>query len=109
MKDRLEIVKESAHGTFKSYVIGFILSLILTLGAYFLVVNHVWNGWTLILAIVGLGLVQVCIQLFFFLHLGEEPKPYWNVLIFLFMLLVLVVIVSGSLWIIYNLDYRVMS
>lgn len=109
MKDHLEIVKEATHGTFKSYVIGFILSIILTLAAYFLVVNHVWSEWTLILAIVGLGLVQVFVQLFFFLHLGEESKPYWNVLIFLFMLLVLVVIVSGSLWIIYNLDYRVMS
>lgn len=48
------------------------------------------------------------IQLFFFLHLGQESKPYWNSQLFLFMLTILVILVIGSLWIMHNLSYNVM-
>jgi cytochrome o ubiquinol oxidase operon protein cyoD len=46
------------------------------------------------------------VQLVFFLHLGGEGKPRWRLTAFLFMLLVLVILVFGSLWIMYNLDYH---
>jgi cytochrome o ubiquinol oxidase subunit IV len=97
------------HGSFKSYVFGFIWSIILTLVAYFLVTEHLLSGWNLIFTIVGLGVVQTLIQLLFFLHLGSEPKPRRYLLIFLFMALVLAILVGGSLWIMHNLDERVMS
>lgn len=99
---------KEAHGTYRSYIIGFVLSIVLTLAAYFLVTEHVLAGWTLIFAIIGLSIVQVLVQLLFFLHLGQEPKPYWNLISFLFMALVVGIIVAGSLWIMYNLDQRVM-
>lgn len=101
--------QESVHGTYKSNVIGFILSIALTLAAYFLVTEQLLGNWMLNLALVFLGLTQVIFQLIFFLHLGDEPKPRWNFLAFLFMLSVVVILVAGSLWIMYNLDYRVMT
>jgi len=89
-------------------VIGFLLSIGLTLIAYFSVVDHLFNTAALNATIVILSIVQVIIQLVFFLHLGEETKPRWNLLVFLFMLLVLAILVWGTLWIMYNLDYRMM-
>ncbi len=100
--------EKEAHGTYRSYIIGFVLSIVLTLAAYFLVTEHVLAGWTLIFAIIGLSIVQVLVQLLFFLHLGQESKPYWNLISFLFMVLVVGIVVAGSLWIMYNLDERVM-
>lgn len=94
---------------FKAYLIGFVLSILLTLIAYFLVVEHVFNNRILVFTIIGLGVVQMLIQLLFFLHLGQEPKPYWNCQLFLFMLTILVILVIGSLWIMHNLSYNVMS
>lgn len=101
-------INEGKHGTYKSYVVGFIWSIVLTLAAYFLVVEHIFTGWTLGLVIGALSIVQVVIQLLYFLHLGDEPKPYWNLIVFSFMVLVVVILVAGSLWIMYNLNYRMM-
>jgi cytochrome o ubiquinol oxidase subunit IV len=97
-----------SHGTVLSYTVGFVLSVLLTLAAYMSVVNKLFVGRTLIVFVVSLAVVQLLVQLLFFLHLGRETKPRWNLVIFLFMLLVVGIIVSGSLWIMYNLDYNMM-
>lgn len=93
-------------GTLKSYTIGFIISLILTFGAYFLVTEKWLSSMTTALILAALALIQALVQLVFFLHLGQEKKPYWNLQNFLFMLGVLVIIVVGTLWIMHNLDYQ---
>ncbi len=89
-----------------SYVTGFLASVYLTVTAYLLVVHHLFNGWALVMTIAGLALVQLVVQLVFFLHLGQESKPRWNLMAFLFMSMVVVIVVSGSLWIISNLNYH---
>lgn len=91
-----------------SYIIGFVFSIVLTFLAYILVVNHVLNGGLLVAVIVALAIIQLFVQLFFFLHLGKESKPRWNLLMFSFALSVVVIIVFGSLWIMNNLDYNMM-
>ncbi|MEO8105561.1 MAG: cytochrome o ubiquinol oxidase subunit IV [Candidatus Saccharibacteria bacterium] len=100
---------EVGQGSLLSYSSGFVLSIILTLAAYQLVVNHLVAGWALIFTILGLAVVQLLVQLLFFLHLGRESKPRWNLVVFLFMVLVVVIIAGGSLWIMKNLNYRTMS
>jgi len=96
------------HGNFKSYVIGFVLSILLTLASFFLVMEHLLPTWTLIYTIVGIGLIQAFVQLHFFLNFTHDLKPHWNVIVFLFMALVLIILVGGSLWIMHNLNERVM-
>jgi cytochrome o ubiquinol oxidase subunit IV len=97
------------HGNINSYVLGFILSIVLTLVAYFLVSQGILHGWPLNLAIVLLGIGQTWVQLRLFLHLGEEAWPKWNLLAFLFMALVVLIVVVGSLWIMSHLNERVME
>src|SRR5664279_1324755 len=96
---------EVGRGSSWSYVVGFVLSLLLTVTAYMTVVNHVFVGWQLVMAIVVLALAQLLAQLIFFLHLGRESKPRWNLVVFLFMLMIVVILVGGSLWIMNNLNY----
>lgn len=90
------------------YVIGFILSIALTLTAYAVVTSRAVMGVWLMITLAALALTQVVVQLIFFLHLGNEPKPRWKLAAFLSMLVVLVIIVGGSLWIMYHLDYNMM-
>ena len=97
-----------SHGSVLSYLVGFVLSILLTLAAYMSVVNKLFVGRTLIVFVVSLAVVQLLVQLLFFLHLGRETKPRWNLVIFLFMLLVVGIIAGGSLWIMHNLDYNMM-
>lgn len=91
-----------------SYVMGFVLSIVLTFAAYFLVVYELFSYWTLTFSILGLAILQVLIQLLLFLHMGHEPKPRRNLLVFLFTTMVVVIIAGGSLWIMNNLNYNVM-
>lgn len=93
----------------RAYITGFCLSLGLTLVAYLLVVDNSLPRTQLLAAITALALVQLTVQLVYFLHLGREAKPRWNLMAFMFMLLVLVIVVFGSLWIMHNLDYRHMT
>ncbi|NGX50444.1 MAG: Cytochrome bo(3) ubiquinol oxidase subunit 4 [Chlamydiae bacterium] len=102
---------DAHHGwnvSYKPQVIGFILSIILTLAAYRIVAHYHLSNWILAVTVVGLGSAQALIQLIFFLHLGLETKPRWNVMMFLFLVLVSFILVGGSIWIMYNLNYNVM-
>ena len=96
----------SAHGTYISYTIGFVLSIALTLSAFGLVVSNTLPSHIEIFAVIILALAQLATQLFFFLHLGRESRPRWNSLVFYFALLIVLIVVIGSLWIMQNLDYN---
>lgn len=107
--DNLAENRKEWHGTLKSYMVGFIASVILTSISFYLVVTKPFSVETIIFTIAGLALVQAIFQLLYFLHVGKEKKPRWETGVFYFMVLVLVIIVIGSLWIMYDLDHRVMT
>lgn len=96
------------RASFATYRVGFILSLVLTFVAFWLVMGTNLSGHTLIGTLMILAVAQLYVQLHFFIHLGQETKPRWNLLAFLFMLLVVLIIVVGSLWIMDNLNYNMM-
>lgn len=105
----LKEIKKEWHGSMKAYVIGFTSSLLLTGISFFLVIAQVLSGQTLVYALIALAITQAIIQLIFFLHVGQEAAPRWETLVFCFMVLVLLIIAFGSLWIMNDLDKRVMS
>lgn len=100
---------QTERPTHSSYIAGFILSLLFTLGAYFLVVHHAFSAWTLVAWIVVFALAQFTVQLLLFLHLGSELRPRWRLLAFCFMAIVVAILVFGTLWIMHNLNYNMMS
>lgn len=99
---------DSEHGTTRSYVVGFILSLIFTIIPYYLVVNKVFAGTTLLATILGIAVVQMFIQIFFFLHLGRGPKPFYNVVFFFGTAGLIIFVVGASLFIMNNLHYNML-
>jgi cytochrome o ubiquinol oxidase operon protein cyoD len=105
----LEEIKKQWHGNFKAYMIGFFGSILLTGLSFFLVISKVLTGPALVYTIIALALVQAIVQLLFFLHIGQEEKPNWEMIIFYFMVMVLLIIAVGSLWIMSDLNDRVMS
>jgi len=96
----------SEHGATGSYVIGFVLSLIFTIIPYHLVVNKVLSGNTLLATILGIAVLQMFIQIFFFLHLGRGPKPFYNVVFFFATAGIIVLVIGASLFIMNNLHYN---
>jgi len=92
-----------------SYIVGFVLSVATTLAAYFAVVYDLWPAPQLIALIVGLAIIQLFVQLLFFLHLSHEKGARWKLVTFGFAVLVVAIVVVGSLWIMFNLDKNMMN
>ncbi|HSX36681.1 MAG TPA: cytochrome o ubiquinol oxidase subunit IV [Patescibacteria group bacterium] len=93
-------------GTVRSYTIGFVSAVALTLIAFGVAGKHSLHGNKLIAVLLGLALVQFVLQLVFFLHVGRESKPRWKQLVLIMMLVVVLILVLGSIWVMYSLNYR---
>jgi len=91
-----------------AYVVGFILSVVLTLLAYLTVTSHAFSAPVTITLILSFAVVQLYVQLIFFLHLGTESRPRWRLVALAFGVLVVAIVVFGSLWIMDNLNYNMM-
>lgn len=96
------------HGAMKSYVIGFLLSLVFTFIPYYLVVNKTVSGTVLLVTILGFAVLQMIVQILFFLHLGRGPKPLYNVIFFISTVGAILVVVGGSIIITNNLHYNML-
>lgn len=100
------------HNAYAQYAIGFLLSLCLTASAYALVERHAFTHHTVPTHSVAIGLllllavIQLAVQLVFFLHIDRESRPRWRTVSFLFAALVVCIVVIGSLWIMGHLNYH---
>ncbi|HEU5122169.1 MAG TPA: cytochrome o ubiquinol oxidase subunit IV [Candidatus Saccharimonadales bacterium] len=90
------------------YIIGFILSISLTLLAYFLVVGDLIAKRYVLVLIFVLAVVQLFVQLVFFLHLSSGERSKWRWITLGFGVLVVLIVGIGSLWIMDHLNYNMM-
>ena len=98
----------ASHGTLKSYVVGFILSLGLTALSFGAVMTGVLPRDMILPAITLLAVVQLLVQLLCFLHLGTAPEQRNNTVIFLLTTLLIATVVAGSLWVMHNANVNMM-
>lgn len=97
------------HGTFKSYMTGFVLAAILTAIPFWLVMGKVFDtSRTTGLVLMALAVVQIVVHIVYFLHLDTRAESGWNMLAFIFTLVLVVITLSGSIWIMYHLDSNMM-
>ena len=99
----------ASHGTMQSYVAGFILSILLTLVAYILISQHILSGTEAVVAAISLAVLQLLTQVVFFLHLSNKSRARWNLTAFAFTVLLVVILVAGSIWIMDNLNYNMIT
>jgi cytochrome o ubiquinol oxidase subunit IV len=95
-------------GSLKSYLTGFVLSLILTAIPFALVMSGTVSSSATLAGIFIAGIVQILVHLHYFLHLDTSSAARWNVLAMIFTLLIMILFVGGTLWIMYTLNYRMM-
>lgn len=90
-----------------AYVIGFVLSVATTLAAYFLVVNKVFTFDVLVFVIMGIAVVQLLVQMIFFLHVGRGDRM--KLATTLLTLLMVSIIAIGTIWVMYHMNYNMMD
>ena len=98
-----------AHGTFKGYVTGFVLSVILTAIPFWLVMGNVLDD-TLKTSIVimALAAVQIVVHMIYFLHMNTKSEGGWTFLALAFTLTLVVITLVGSIWVMYHMDQNMM-
>jgi cytochrome o ubiquinol oxidase operon protein cyoD len=93
-----------------SYLIGFVLSVILTNVTFNLVMHHHFSSIDLYTSIAVIAVVLLFVQSIFFLRLNAKSSDdKWNLVAFCFTIFIICIVVTGSLWIMYNLNYNMVS
>ena len=97
------------HGTVRSYVTGFVLSVILTAISFGVVMGGGFEDRLLTAAVVVVSAVaQVIVQMVYFLHMNTRSDEGWTFMALVFTLVVLVIMIAGSLWVMYHLNANMM-
>jgi cytochrome o ubiquinol oxidase subunit IV len=93
------------HLTLDGYLIGFGLSVILTAIPFGLVMSGVLESKTATaFAITILAIAQIVVHMVYFLHLDARSEAGWNMMALIFTAVILIIALTGSLWIMYHLQ-----
>ncbi len=99
----------AAHGTFKGYMTGFVLSVILTAIPFWLVMGEVFeSSGTTALVILGFAAVQIVVHMIYFLHMNFRSEGGWTMLALIFTAVIVFITLAGSLWVMYHLNVNMM-
>ena len=97
------------HGSLRSYVTGFVLSVILTAIPFWLVMGKVFNNSsTTALVIMAFAVVQIVVHMVYFLHMNARSEGGWTMLALIFTVLLVVITLAGSIWVMYHLNHNMM-
>jgi cytochrome o ubiquinol oxidase operon protein cyoD len=100
---------QAPHSTLRGYATGFALAVILTAIPFWLVMGKVFNnsgaaGFVLL----GLAAVQIVVHMVYFLHMNGKAEGGWSMLAMLFTVMIVVILLSGSVWVMYNMNHNMM-
>ncbi|BBL52855.1 hypothetical protein MF1_01130 [Bartonella quintana] len=95
-----------------SYFVGFILAVFFTLGSFIPVMYGMMESWaisTKVAYLIGMAIIQIIVQIVFFLHLNAGPDAKWNLSALWFAAICVFVIIGGTWWAISHLNYNMMG
>ncbi|MFT5535227.1 MAG: cytochrome o ubiquinol oxidase operon protein cyoD [Candidatus Paceibacteria bacterium] len=97
------------HGSVKSYLTGFILAVILTAIPFWIVLGKVFeSSSTTALVVLGFAAVQIVVHMVYFLHMNTRSEGGWSILALIFTTILVVIMLSGSIWVMYHLNNNMM-
>jgi cytochrome o ubiquinol oxidase operon protein cyoD len=98
-----------AQGTFRSYMTGFVLSVVLTAIPFWLVMGDVLGDrLTTSIVIMAFAAVQIVVHMIYFLHMNTKSEGGWTFISLAFTLTLVVVALAGSIWVMYHMDRNMM-
>lgn len=96
----------AGHATVKSYLIGFVLSVILTAIPFALTMTGALPASALVPVILILGVIQIVVHLYFFLHMNASSSQVWNNAAFVFTVIIVGILIVGSIWVMTHLNHN---
>lgn len=99
---------EIPHASYRDYTIGFVLSVILTAIPFGLVMTGALSPTVTGVTILGLAVVQIVVHMVYFLHMSPKAEGGWSITSLIFTIIVVGIMLSGSLWVMSNLNTNMM-
>jgi cytochrome o ubiquinol oxidase operon protein cyoD len=100
---------QSGHGTFKSYMTGFVLSVILTAIPFWLVMGNVFDSKLVTAALIMVfAAVQIVVHMIYFLHMNTRSEGGWTMMALIFTIVIVFIALAGSLWVMHHLNANMM-
>ena len=97
------------HVSVKEYVTGFVLSVVLTAIPFWLIMGKVIaNPGMAAAVILAFAAVQIVVHMVYFLHMNARSEGGWNLLALVFTAVLVVIVLSGSLWVMHHLNSNMM-
>ena len=97
------------HGDFRSYMTGFVLSVILTAIPFALVMSGGFESRAVTALVVLLfAVIQIVVHMIYFLHMDLHAEGGWTVISLMFTLIVLIICLAGTIWVMHNMDSNMM-
>ncbi|URL60460.1 cytochrome o ubiquinol oxidase subunit IV [Luteibacter flocculans] len=88
---------------------GFFLAVVLTAIPFWLVMGKVIpNSQTLAVVILTFAAIQIVVHMIYFLHMDTKSEGGWNMLALIFTLVLVVITLSGSIWVMFHLNSNMM-
>ena len=104
-----DVHASGSHGSLKDYVIGFVLSVILTAIPFWLVMSGtLHSASTTALVITAFAAVQIVVHMVYFLHMTPKVEGGQNLMALIFTVVIVGIVLSGSLWVMYHLNQNMM-
>jgi len=97
------------NSRYKSSLIGFILSMALTLLSFFTVKFFSTYKNISIIILMIFAILQFFVHLIYFFHLSFWYKQKWNITSLIFALFISVILIAGSFWIMSHLHHNLIS
>ncbi|NKF21499.1 cytochrome o ubiquinol oxidase subunit IV [Solimonas marina] len=98
-----------AHGSLKGYMIGFVLSIILTAIPFWIVMGGVMtSNQTAAVVVLAFALVQIVVHVIYFLHMNSSSEGGWNMLAMIFTAVLVLITIVGSFWVMYHMNHLMM-
>jgi cytochrome o ubiquinol oxidase operon protein cyoD len=105
-------VIDASHGNLRDSVIGYLMGLgaaaILTMGSFYVAGTHQLWGPGVPVGLVVLAIAQIGVHLVFFLHITTDPDNTNNIMALAFGILIVVLLVGGTVWIVYEMHQNMM-
>jgi cytochrome o ubiquinol oxidase operon protein cyoD len=109
LHDRTPGVEEhESTASVLSYTVGLGLAILATIASFVVAQTDVLWPPGIPVGLVVLAFAQIGVHLVFFLHLGSGPDHTNNILALAFGLLIVFLVITGSCWIIANLNANMM-
>lgn len=92
----------------KGYLIGLVLAALLTATSFLILTTDLLWGPGIGVGLLVLAVAQMGVHLVFFLHITTGPDNTNNIMALAFGVFIVVLVIAGSLWIMYNLNQNMM-